>query len=103
MKVKAYIFFDKTKSSRKIKSSLENKIQSISLTKSKLIIVIGGDGFMLKALKKFYKLNKFFYGVNSGHYGFLMNRFSSKKFFKKFDHCKINSNSSFTNDCKNKK
>ena len=89
MKVKAHIFFDKTKSSRKIKSSLENKIQSISLTKSKLIIVIGGDGFMLKVLKKFYKLNKFFYGVNSGHYGFLMNRFSSKNFLKNLTTAKL--------------
>lgn len=89
MKVKAHIFFDKTKSSQKIKSSLENKIQSISLTKSKLIIVIGGDGFMLKALKKFYKLNKFFYGVNSGHYGFLMNRFSSKNFLKNLTTAKL--------------
>ena len=89
MKVKAHIFFDKTKSSRKIKSSLKNKIQSISLTKSKLIIVIGGDGFMLKALKKFYKLNKFFYGVNSGHYGFLMNRFSSKNFLKNLTTAKL--------------
>ena len=55
MKIKAQIFFDKTKSSLKIKSSLEKKIQSISLAKSKLIVVIGGDGFMLQTLKKFYK------------------------------------------------
>ena len=82
MKVKAHIFFDKTKNSLKIKTSLEKKIQSISLTKSKLIVVIGGDGFMLQTLKKFYKLKKPFYGVNSGHYGFLMNRFSNKNFFK---------------------
>jgi len=82
MKIKAHICFDKTKNSLKIKSSLEKKIQSISLTKSKLIVVIGGDGFMLQTLKKFYKLKKPFYGVNSGHYGFLMNRFSNKNFFK---------------------
>ena len=66
MKIKAHIFFDKTKNSLKIKSSLEKKIQSISRTKSKLIVVIGGDGFMLQTLKKFYKLKKPFYGVNSG-------------------------------------
>ena len=82
MKIKAHICFDKTKNSLKIKSSLEKKIQSVSLTKSKLIVVIGGDGFMLQTLKKFYKLKKPFYGVNSGHYGFLMNRFSNKNFFK---------------------
>ena len=89
MKIKAHIFFDKTKNSLKIKSSLEKKIQSISLTKSKLIVVIGGDGFMLQTLKKFYKLKKPFYGVNSGHYGFLMNRFSNKNFFKNLTRAKL--------------
>ena len=89
MKIKAHIFFDKTKNSIKIKSSLEKKIQSISLTKSKLIVVIGGDGFMLQTLKKFYKLKKPFYGVNSGHYGFLMNRFSNKNFFKNLTKAKL--------------
>ena len=89
MKVKAHILFDKTKNSLKIKTSLEKKIQSISLTKSKLIVVIGGDGFMLQTLKKFYKLKKPFYGVNSGHYGFLMNRFSNKNFFKNLTNAKL--------------
>ena len=89
MKIKAHIFFDKTKNSLKIKSSLEKQIQSISLTKSKLIVVIGGDGFMLQTLKKFYKLKKPFYGVNSGHYGFLMNRFSNKNFFKNLTKAKL--------------
>ena len=89
MKIKAHICFDKTKNSLKIKSSLEKKIQSISLTKSKLIVVIGGDGFMLQTLKKFYKLKKLFYGVNSGHYGFLMNRFSNKNFFKNLVRAKL--------------
>ena len=89
MKIKAHIFFDKTKNSLKIKSSLEKKIQFISLTKSKLIVVIGGDGFMLQTLKKFYKLKKPFYGVNSGHYGFLMNRFSNKNFFKNLTRAKL--------------
>ena len=89
MKIKAHIFFDKTKNSLKIKSSLEKKIQSISLTKSKLIVVIGGDGFMLQTLKKFYKLKKTFYGVNSGYYGFLMNRFSNKNFLKNLTSAKL--------------
>ena len=89
MKIKAHILFDKTKNSLKIKTSLEKKIQSISLTKSKLIVVIGGDGFMLQTLKKFYKLKKPFYGVNSGHYGFLMNRFSNKNFFKNLTNAKL--------------
>ena len=89
MKFKAHIYSDKTKIALKIKFFLEKKIQSISLTKSKLIVVIGGDGFMLQTLKKFYKLKKLFYGVNSGYYGFLMNRFSKKNFFKNLTTAKL--------------
>jgi len=89
MKVKAHIYSDKTKIALKIKFFLEKKIQSISLTKSKLLVVIGGDGFMLQTLKKFYKLKKLFYGVNSGYYGFLMNRFSNKNFLKNLTSAKL--------------
>tara|TARA_B100001123_G_scaffold442032_1_gene584613 strand:- start:4300 stop:5079 length:780 start_codon:yes stop_codon:yes gene_type:complete len=89
MKIKAHILFDKTKNSIKIKSSLKKIVHSISLNKSKLIIVIGGDGFMLQTLKKFYKLKKSFYGVNSGHYGFLMNKFSNKNFLKNLTNAKL--------------
>ena len=82
MKDRIYLVFDKTKSSLKIKSFLLKKIQTTSLKKSNIIIVLGGDGFMLQTLKKYYKFNKYFYGINSGNYGFLMNRFSNKNFLK---------------------
>ena len=39
---------------------------------------------MLQTLKKNKKSKRLFYGVNSGNYGFLMNKFSSKNFFKNF-------------------
>ena len=41
--------------------------------------MIGGDGFMLQTLKKNQNSKTFFYGINSGNYGFLMNKFSTKK------------------------
>ena len=82
MKDKVFIVSDKTKSSINLKSKLMKKINLVSLKKSNIIIVIGGDGFMLQTLKKFYKLNKPFYGVNSGNYGFLMNKYLSKNFLK---------------------
>jgi NAD+ kinase len=46
------------------------------------VIVIGGDGFMLQTLKKNKNLNKQFYGINSGNYGFLMNKFSTENIIK---------------------
>jgi len=77
-----YLVFDKTISSLKIRSILLRKIKTVSLKKSSIIIVLGGDGFMLQTLKKLYKFKKPFYGINSGNYGFLMNKFSNINFLK---------------------
>ena len=82
MKDKIYLVFDKTKNSLKFKTFLNKKIKTTTLKKSNIIIVLGGDGFMLQTLKKLYKFKKPFYGINSGNYGFLMNRFSNENFIK---------------------
>lgn len=37
------------------------------------LVVLGGDGFMLHTLHHFQELNKPFYGINCGTFGFLMN------------------------------
>ena len=73
---KIQIISDKNKKSLKIKSLLIKKIKTNISIKSELIIVIGGDGFMLETLKKNKNSKKLFYGINSGNYGFLMNKFS---------------------------
>ena len=80
---KVHIISDKNNKSLKIKNFLTNKIKSSSLEKSSLIIVVGGDGFMLQTLKKNYRSKKPFYGINSGNYGFLMNKFNKDKTYKK--------------------
>ena len=82
MKTKAHILFDKTKSSLKILFALKKNIKSVKISQANFFIVIGGDGFMLKILKKFYNFKKPFYGINSGSYGFLMNKFTRKNFIK---------------------
>ena len=89
MNYKVYLVFDKTKKSLKIKSNLNKKIQTTSLKRCNIIVVIGGDGFMLQTLKKFFKFKKPFYGINSGNYGFLMNKFSKKDFLKNFKNLDI--------------
>ena len=79
---KTQIISDKNKNSQKIKSTLVKKINLEKFNKSNLTIVIGGDGFMLQTLKKNKNLKRLFYGINSGNYGFLMNKFSSKNIIK---------------------
>jgi NAD+ kinase len=66
----------------KIKKQLEKILSKNKIKFSNLVIVIGGDGFMLKSLKKNKNQQKLFYGINSGNYGFLMNKFSKKFFIK---------------------
>ena len=79
---KLQIISDKNKKSTNIRNQLIKIINSHKFNKPNLVIVIGGDGFMLETLKKNKKLNKQFYGINSGNYGFLMNKFSSKNIIK---------------------
>ena len=79
---KLQIISDKNKKSLNIKKIVTDKINSQQFKNNNLVIVIGGDGFMLETLKKNKKLKKQFYGINSGNYGFLMNKFSSKNIVK---------------------
>ncbi len=83
------IISDKNLRSLRIKKTLLNILKKIKLKKSNRIIVIGGDGFMLQTLKRNKKSKRLFYGVNSGNYGFLMNKFSPKNFIKNFTKSKI--------------
>ena len=75
--IKTIIISDKNSKSAKIKKQMLKIFKRQPLKRSNLIIVIGGDGFMLKTLKKNKNSEKLFYGINSGNYGFLMNKFST--------------------------
>ena len=85
---KPLIISDTNSKSLKIKKQIIKIINKEKIKKSNLIIVIGGDGFMLKTLKKNKKSKKLFYGINSGNYGFLMNKFSNKLTIKNLDKTK---------------
>ncbi len=79
MNNKINIISDKNIKSKKIRNYLIKKLKSISYLRSNLKIIIGGDGFMLKTLKNNKNYSNLFYGINSGNYGFLMNKFQKKK------------------------
>ena len=99
---KLQIISDKNTKSSKIKNLLVKKLNQDQFKKDNLIIVIGGDGFMLQTLKKNKNSNKQFYGINSGNYGFLMNKFSSKNIIKNLSKAKIVSISPLEMNVKNK-
>jgi len=87
--IKPIIISDKNTKSLKIKKFLTKKIKLESINRTNLIIVIGGDGFMLQTLKKNKLSNNLFYGINSGNYGFLMNKFSKKNIIKNLLNAKM--------------
>jgi len=87
--IKTLIISDTNKESLRIKSFILKKIKTNPLTKLNLTIVIGGDGFMLQTLKKNKNSSKSFYGINSGNYGFLMNKFSLKNTIKNLSRAKM--------------
>ena len=74
MKNKYHFVFDKTKNNNKLVNLLLKNYKNYPVHLSKIIIVLGGDGFMLHAIKKYQRYNKSFFGINIGTYGFLMNK-----------------------------
>ena len=79
---KIHFTIDRTKKAQISRKILFKNYKNYTPNKSDVIIVIGGDGFMLSALKKYQKYNKPFYGMNRGSFGFLMNKFKTKNIIK---------------------
>ena len=86
---KPLIISDKNTKSLKIKKQVIKIFNKEKIKKTNIIIVIGGDGFMLKTLKKNKNSKKSFYGINSGNYGFLMNKFSKNKTLKNLSKARL--------------
>ena len=81
--MKINFIFDKTDKAKKLKDIILKKYKNTSVRSADLFVVGGGDGFMLNCLKKYFKYNKPFYGINCGTFGFLMNKFDKKNLEKK--------------------
>ena len=83
-----HFIFDQTKRSQKLKK-LFKKYKNYTINKSNIVVVAGGDGFMLRVLKKYHKSKKPFYGINCGTIGFLMNKFHQTNLEKRIKKTKI--------------
>ena len=100
---KVKIISDLNKKSLKIRNIIFKQFKDIKIKKKNVIIVVGGDGFMLQTLKKNKNLKKQFYGINSGNYGFLMNKFSPLNLIKNLSRANMVSISPLEMVVKNKK
>jgi len=50
-----------------------------------ILVVLGGDGFMLKTLRAYLGSSKKFYGINCGHVGFLLNSPSARDLYARLE------------------
>ena len=87
--IKCHFVIDKTRKNKKFKNIFLTKYKNYLPRSSDVIVVLGGDGFMLQTLKKFQKFNKPFYGINSGTFGFLMNKFKTYDVKKNISKAKL--------------
>ena len=74
---KYHFVIDKINKNKKLENIFLTKYKNYPPQLSNVIIILGGDGFMLQSLKKYKKFNKPFYGINRGTFGFLMNKFKT--------------------------
>ena len=70
---------DSTEDAKNYLKMIKEKYQFFSQSEADIIVVLGGDGFMLDILKKYQNLNLPFYGINQGTGG-LMNQKQDKIF-----------------------
>ena len=87
--IKCHFVIDKTHKNKKFRNNFLTKYKNHLPQLSNVIVVLGGDGFMLQTLKKFQKFNKPFYGINSGTFGFLMNKFKTYDVIKNISRAKF--------------
>ena len=80
---KIHFEIDKTDKAKSFEKNIFRTYENYPVRDSDVIVVIGGDGFMLQVLKKYQKYKKPFYGMNRGTFGFLMNKFKLKDIYKK--------------------
>ena len=76
--LKIHILADKTPSAKEAYEELSSLYKSVSVAKADVIVVLGGDGFMLQVMHKYLNKNKPLYGMNRGTVGFLLNTYSTE-------------------------
>ena len=64
------LFFDREKSEA---GELAHRLRDSVSPNPEVIVVIGGDGTMLRAIRQHWRDGLPFYGMNTGHLGFLLN------------------------------
>ena len=86
---KLHFTFSRNNKAQKLKKKILKIYKNYPVQKSDVIVVCGGDGYMLYAIKRYLKYKKFFYGINCGNVGFLMNSLNISNLSKKINSSRI--------------
>ena len=86
---KIHFVIDESIRDTRFQKKVLKKYKSYNAKNSDVIVVVGGDGFMLETLKKYHKYKKPFYGINKGTFGFLMNKFKNYVVNKSISNAKL--------------
>ena len=84
-----HFVIDNTNKAKLFRKKIHKKYKNYPPKTSDVMVVLGGDGFMLQTLKKYQKYDKPFYGMNRGTFGFLMNKFKFKNIRKNISRSKL--------------
>ena len=86
---KIHIIADANPTAQTAKKLITKNYKNHTINDSDVLVVLGGDGFMLSSLKKYQKYKLPFYGMNKGNRGFLLNKFDEKDLINKINKSKI--------------
>ena len=82
---KPFFLASNNEDAQKKKESLEKKFGTNAVESADVIVVLGGDGFMLEAIKKQMENNLPLFGLNYGSVGFLMNTVNDEDLIQRLD------------------
>jgi len=82
---KPYIVSSSSKEALQYKTKLENQYGSFTSDECDVIVALGGDGFMLEAIKENLDLSLPIFGLNFGSVGFLMNAVNDEPLMKRIN------------------
>ena len=85
MTMKIHFTSSNNKEALLLKSKYSELYNQANLKEADVIVAIGGDGEMLKALRLAIKNNASVFGLNTGHIGFLMNKVKKTDLIKRIN------------------
>src|SRR5262245_43982989 len=75
----------KTKEAEGARRTLTRLYRHVAPERAKILVALGGDGFMLEALRRSIDRDVAVYGMNRGSVGFLMNEFTARGLMQRLE------------------